>query len=231
MPKLVLFDIDGTLSDTDEADTECFLRSMEETFGLTEVDTRWETYQHATEAGIFEEIFERAYSRKPTESEIRRHIDCQSSLLEECYSRAPAMFTEICGAGKALELLAEHPDWRVGIATGAWRESALFKLNSAGLRFDGLPMATGSDAKTREDILLKCIDRAREHYGVVEFEKVVSVGDAVWDLETAAGLGIGFIAINEPAKFSDYPECVVLRDFSDLDTFVKRLEDAQPPRM
>lgn len=231
MPKLVLFDIDGTLVNSNEVDSICYIRSIEEEFGLAKIDDRWDTYQHATDSGIFEEIFERAFSRKPTESEIRRHVDRMASLLQEYNSRSPAMFDEIGGAGETLRLLADHPDWRIGIATGAWRESGLFKLKCAGLDFDGLPMTTGSDAKTREDILLKCIDEAREQYDVAEFEKVVSVGDAVWDLKTAANLNVGFIGINDPAKFKFLGGCRAMRDFGDRELFMQYLEEAPVPRI
>ena len=74
MAKLVLFDIDGTLVNTSEVDAMCYVRSFIEEFGLKEIDERWENYRHATDSGILDEIFERAYSRLPSEEEVERHI-------------------------------------------------------------------------------------------------------------------------------------------------------------
>jgi phosphoglycolate phosphatase-like HAD superfamily hydrolase len=42
--------------------------------------------------------------------------------------------------------------------------------------------------------------RARAHHGVTEFQRVVSVGDGMWDLTTAEDLGLEFIAIAGGAK-------------------------------
>ena len=79
--------------------------------------------------------------------------------------------------------------------------------------------------------MLACIDKAKEQYGVAEFEKIVSVGDAVWDLKTAANLNIGFIGINEPAKFKFLGDCRAMRDFSDRELFMEYLEEALVPRI
>ncbi len=231
MAKFVMFDIDGTLVDSNEVDAICFVRSIEEEFDIADIDARWETYKHATDSGIFEEIFERAFASKPSGREIRRHIERFSNLLEEHYSQDSAMFAEIGGAGAVLKKLKDHPEWKIGIATGAWRESALFKLRSAGLDVRGIPLVTGSDAKSREEILLGCIEDSKACYGADKFEKIVSVGDAVWDLKTANKLGVGFVAINEPQKFIDFPDCKVLKDFGRQELFMKCLEEAETPLM
>jgi phosphoglycolate phosphatase-like HAD superfamily hydrolase len=231
MPNLVLFDIDGTLVNSNEVDAICYVRSVQEEFGLEKIDDRWETYKHATDSGIFEEIFERFFSRKPSEPEISRTVARLVRLLAEYHSRKPAMFDEIGGAGETLQMLKCLPDWRIGIATGAWKESASFKLNSAGIKYEGLPIVTGSDAKTREEILLKCVDASKNQYGIAEFEKIVSVGDAVWDLKTASNLKLGFIGINKPEKFKDYKDCRVMQDFSNRELFMQYLEEALVPRI
>lgn len=231
MAKLVLFDIDGTLANSNKVDAICYVRAVQEEFELEHIDDRWETYKHATDSGIFEEIFERAFSRKPSESENDRVVARMARLLEEYHSQDPSLFHEISGAGDLLAYLRDHPIWKAGIATGAWKESALFKLKAAGIDYRGLPMVTGSDAKTREEILLRCIDLSKERYGVGEFEKIVSVGDAVWDLKTAANLKLGFIGINKPEKFKSYKDCRVMQDFRDQGLFMQYLEEAWVPHV
>jgi len=53
---LVMFDIDGTLTETMKVDEECFVRSLAEVCSFTDVETDWSTYKHATDSGIFHEI-------------------------------------------------------------------------------------------------------------------------------------------------------------------------------
>ena len=38
---LVMFDIDGTLTETMKVDEECFVRSFEDVFGFVNIDTDW----------------------------------------------------------------------------------------------------------------------------------------------------------------------------------------------
>jgi phosphoglycolate phosphatase-like HAD superfamily hydrolase len=45
--RLVIFDIDGTLTQTMKADAECFLRSLADVCGFCGVDTDWSRYKHA----------------------------------------------------------------------------------------------------------------------------------------------------------------------------------------
>ena len=114
--------------------------------------------------------------------------------------------------------LAAQPRWHVTIATGGWNGSARFKLASAGLSVDGIPWASADDAIDRVDILRKAIQRAGLHYGQDAFEKVVYIGDGVWDVRAAKSLGIGFLGLAAGVKagrlVGEGASCV-LPDFSD----------------
>ncbi len=48
---LVMFDIDGTLTETMKVDEECYVRSLAEVCGFTDVETDWSSYTHATDSG------------------------------------------------------------------------------------------------------------------------------------------------------------------------------------
>ena len=74
--------------------------------------------------------------------------------------------------------------------------------------------------------------RAREHYGVDAFAHVVSVGDAVWDVRAAAGLGLPLVGIAAEADASAlYSEGAshVVGDFTDAEGFLAALEEATVP--
>ena len=68
--RLVVFDIDGTLTDTMGVDATCFVRALSEVCGFSDIDADWSRYKHATDAGIFNEIFQPRVGRLPTADEI-----------------------------------------------------------------------------------------------------------------------------------------------------------------
>src|SRR5947208_15784946 len=70
--RLVIFDIDGTLTQTMKADEECFVRSLAEVCGFDDVDTDWSRYKHATDFGVFREIHKTRTGRLPSPSETSR---------------------------------------------------------------------------------------------------------------------------------------------------------------
>jgi phosphoglycolate phosphatase-like HAD superfamily hydrolase len=93
--------------------------------------------------------------------------------------------------------LAARPQWRVVVATGSWRESALLKLRRAGLdRFD-LPLASADDGEAREEIVAHGVSLAD---GGAPFEGVVLIGDKPWDLAAARHFGFGFVGVASSSR-------------------------------
>lgn len=70
--KLVVFDIDGTLTRTNAVDEECYVRAFEEELGFTGIDTDWSLYPSCTDAAIALELFARHRGREPAAGEIDR---------------------------------------------------------------------------------------------------------------------------------------------------------------
>ncbi|MBI4831043.1 MAG: HAD family phosphatase [Candidatus Lindowbacteria bacterium] len=263
MTKLAIFDIDGTLVNSTEVDAECFVRSITEEFGIHDIDDHWEHYKNVTDAGVFEEILEKAFARKPSESEVQRHIKAFLRLLEASHAEDPGLFREVPGARNIVARLRNHPEWKIAIATGAWCESALFKLRAAGISAEGIPLVTGSEEKVRERLVLRCIGEAERHYVTYDsrrskvkgrksgvdagksvrmnshpqgfdtargtFEKIVSIGDGIWDYEAAKRVGIGFVMIDVKGRFGGSEDFKTLRDYRDQELFMKRLEEAANP--
>ena len=171
--RLIIFDIDGTLTRTMKADEECFVRSLAEVCGFNDVDTDWSRYKHATDCAVFHENYESRAGRSPLPSEISRFRQHFVALLAQASSEAA--FTAVAGAAQLLSRLAESAEHRVALATGAWRDSARLKMTSAGLCYDDYPAASSDDALDRESISpkvrLELVNQERKEPNTVELTR------------------------------------------------------------
>jgi beta-phosphoglucomutase-like phosphatase (HAD superfamily) len=178
---LALFDIDGTLTASNEIDSVCFADAFRDVFGI-EIDTNWDAYEHTTDRGIASEALIRS-GRAVDESALTLHRTRFVQLLDERMTT----LDEIPGARAFLaELLGR--DWRIALCTGAWSAAARLKLKRAG--FADLPLASCDDDISREAILKRGISLAAGGDDII-----VSFGDAPWDLRAAANLRLRFIGI------------------------------------
>lgn len=65
---LAIFDIDGTLTATNEVDDICFVQALADAHRIAGISTNWAEYRHTTASGIFEQIFEERLGRTPIDS-------------------------------------------------------------------------------------------------------------------------------------------------------------------
>ena len=219
---LVIFDIDGTLTQTMKADEECFVRSLAEVCGFDNVNTDWSRYKHATDSGIFHEIHEARTGRLPSPIEISRFRQHFVGLLARASSDAP--FAAVAGAPLLLSRLADSAEHRVALATGAWRDSARLKMASAGLCYDDYPAASSDDAFDRQSILRLSMQRAAERYG--RCSSIVYVGDGVWDARAGRDVGVPFIGVatdGRASRLSEEGAVCVFPDLSDANLFLSSL--------
>ncbi len=193
--KLAVFDIDGTLTETNEVDGECFVKAFASSHRISDVDTDWAKYNYVTDSGIFSEIFKNKFERSPSEQEILLFKNCFIKGLSEFADKDKTLFAEIPNAKTMLETLNLEKDWAITFATGCFYDSAELKLEKAHLNIKDFPIATADDAVSREEILQIAIEKSLKRYGQKEFEKIVSIGDAVWDARTAKNLKLYFIGV------------------------------------
>jgi phosphoglycolate phosphatase-like HAD superfamily hydrolase len=187
---LLVFDLDGTLADTNAIDGQCYVDACREVLGIELDGVDWSTFEHVTDAGIAEAL------RPGCSAELQANVVAR---LERAASEHPEDFREIAGTSELLRSLPTT-QWRAVIATGAWLASARIKLRAANLPQD-LPIASSDDAQSREAIVLHAIELAKQHYAVQAFERIVLVGDADWDERTAANLGLPFIRVHGTIPF------------------------------
>jgi len=231
--KLIIFDIDGTLTNTNRVDGECFVQAFADLYGAADINTNWADYPHATDSGITLSIFQQRWGRAPNPSEVNRLKQSFVSFMQNQYLIDPALFEEIPGAASTLDRLGQGTEWAVAIATGCWSMSAEMKLAAASIHASGIPIACADDSLSREEILRAAVSKAQAHYGQNDFERIVSIGDGVWDVRTALHLNFAFIGIGsgEHEKLLRATGATyVIGDYTDFEQVLRGLNEAEIPK-
>lgn len=210
MPRLIMFDIDGTLTETNDVDTRCYVQAMSEHLGVA-IDSEWSRYRHVTDSGIAAELLER-HGRPPGElDQIRARF---VALITDALRATPDACTPIPGAADFLRSLRRMPDIVIGLATGAWSESARAKLHHARLDVEDLAFASADDAESRIDIMNACRDRAASRG--MPISETIYVGDGIWDAQASQALGWRFIGIAQGIRAEQLRQAGASKVFADF---------------
>ncbi|MDJ0973321.1 MAG: HAD hydrolase-like protein [Planctomycetota bacterium] len=223
MDTLLVFDIDGTLTESMGVDTELFVRAAEEVLGVDTIDTDWSSYTHRTDTGVTRELVQRKLARAPTPDDVDAVRARFITLLRGELFEHPHRCRPIPGALEMLAAVDARADVACAVATGGWRESALLKVDAAGLPIRHLPFATSDDAHERTTIMRTAVERARGQYDVARAARTIYVGDAVWDVEASHAMGIDFVGISGGERDEHLRTAGaqhVIPDFTDLDAFL-----------
>ncbi len=198
MTHAVLFDIDGTLLHSAAVDDALYREAVRRILGDVRLRTSLHDYKAVTDTGVLGEILRDNNIPGDPLDEVRSLF---VQLLEQ-HVVAHGPFVEIPGASEFLRRLDASADHAVAFATGGWRESAMLKLDSAGLTWNGWPLASSNDHHERTGIMeiaLSQLGRA--------FETVTYYGDGPWDRDACLALGWNFVAVG--------PELGGLESYSD----------------
>ena len=193
-----VFDIDGTLIDSFTADSDLYVSAVSEVLGIAGVDSNWSAYRHVTDEGILREIMH-VHGIAPAPQLIAATKQRFIALLRK-HIEDHGPFREIPGAVHYVSRLLASPGHYVAYATGAWRESALLKLQSAGLPTQGVSLSTSSEFEDRVSIMRGALANAPATIG-----RITYYGDGVWDQKAVSELGWEFVAVGERLNgISDY---------------------------
>jgi phosphoglycolate phosphatase-like HAD superfamily hydrolase len=228
--KLAIFDIDGTLADTNKSDAECFARAVADEFSIHEINLHWSDYENVTDSGIAQTLYKDKFGRLPTQADIVRLKKRFFGHLRDVFDSEPVSFRQKSGASNILERSSNHSNWSIAYATGGWHDSAIFKLQSAGLPVGQIPLSTSDDAIERTVIVSLAIERSQQSYATKHFERTVFVGDGVLDAKTAILLDLPFIGVGQRDQFNSFSNISVITDFVDVDRFLGLLESASMPQ-
>ncbi|MDA8586909.1 HAD hydrolase-like protein [Rhodobacteraceae bacterium] len=191
---IVVFDIDGTLTDTVAPHQAAFLEALQ-SFGFPNLVTDWSKYQHHSDSAIFAEAWATAGWDAPApmgvlENRYRAAYDRRSAVVD---------LREIPGAAHFLASLQDSP-WVPVFATGSLRHGAVHKMTVANLPYDDELLVSATEHQTREEIVTQAIQAGRPQLSHDQPDRVVSVGDGLWDLLTAKTLDLEFVGIASGGK-------------------------------
>jgi phosphoglycolate phosphatase-like HAD superfamily hydrolase len=200
---LIMFDLDGTLVDSTAIDSGCYLQALVDVFGfdLDRIDRNWANYPHITDAGILQTLCQTELGRDPNLIEVSQYQQRFLDLLAIAVTDRPLQ--QIAGASEILHQLNTDPNYAIALATGAWRQTAQFKLDQASLNGIILPMACSDDAHARVEIMQCAYARSISSYQQSQFESVTYVGDGVWDGIAARNLDYQFVGIGTGDRAAD----------------------------
>ncbi len=192
--RLIIFDIDGTITDTTAVDDLCFKKTFKILYNLDLENVDWTRYPHATDWGLAMGIIEENFNMKLSTNEKRKIEKHFIEILQEELTENPKSFEEIPGAVNFIKGLKKK-DQPIAIATGAWKHSAILKLKKAKLEIKGIPFSNADMFYSREDILKSAIEQSEQIFDK-KFKKIIYFGDGVWDYNTTKKLGIPLIGVD-----------------------------------
>jgi len=188
-----MFDIDGTLVESVGFDADCYAQAVQEEIGV-DFDGDWGQFEHVTDTGILKEMLIKNDIQSDLES-IEQAVKPRFIELVQKYLSSNAL-PEISGANTLLQSLKQRDDVQLAMATGGWKETALMKLDAAGIDYTDIPIATSNDHFVRIEIM----KLAQEKTGHNGYSKRVYFGDGSWDKKACAELGYNFIAIGNDVE-------------------------------
>ena len=206
MKTLYVFDIDGTVTNTSNQYYNAFVNAIK-LFGVPNIESDLTKYTHFTDSHILEYNLKRKY----TQQEL---INFENFVLQEL--KLQPSFGELKGAVKFIENIEQSEDKFHAYATGSLYKTAVYKLQKIGLKNQDHLIAAANNFLSREEIVNHAISIAEKENNI-KFDKIISLGDGVWDLKTAQNLNLEFIGIGEKNyEFFKEKKQEAYLDFSEL---------------
>ena len=229
--QLVIFDVDGTLIYSERRDSQSFSEAFLQTFNHPIPTIDWHTYPHVTDTNIFDHLMTQLFGRAATPDQMNTFMSAYLEKLASKRAQSPEHYRMVPGSKACLEQLTQLPDTIVGIGTGGWKQTAALKLDHVRIAFDHIFFHGADGHYTRESIIEAVINEARSVHPNIE--KIVYIGDALWDVKTTRNMNLPFIGIrwrNDKHILEDAGAQHVLQDFTDFPSFLQALTEAQPPK-
>lgn len=222
MNKLILFDIDGTLTASAVGHIEAHAVAYQKVFGIYGSIFMID-FDGKTDRRITKEVLAKL---GVTEAEIEAKLPEHLRVMGEYYaSLKPYLKPKLLpGVGAMLEKLSSNSDILLGNVTGNLEQIAKDKLEVAGIAkyfdFGGF----GSESDERPELVKLAIDRAKERG--FEGDDVYAIGDTPVDITAGNAAGARTIGVATGSysqeKLQEAGAAIVLPNFEDF----QALEDA-----
>jgi len=224
-PRLVLFDVDGTLLSAGRAARDSILAALAAVLGW-EGSADGNDFSGKTDPQILRELVLESVGAERFESALSAVLD---RYVEELRGRLrPEAVVPKPGIPGLLERLAAEPRVALGLLTGNIERGARMKLEPPGFNRYFSFGAFGDDSPDRYCLPPIALERAREATGY-EFSPggVVIVGDSVHDVLCGRSLGARAIAVaTGPTSFeklaAERPSAI-FSDFSDVESAMEAI--------
>jgi phosphoglycolate phosphatase len=223
MQTLLLFDIDGTLLQVDDATRQAINKTFGEIFKLKNPQQNVH-FAGRTDLGIFKDIAVALLGRPFKDGELEQVADRYLELLPGELDRR--LFRIMPGVTQLLPLLAARKDIILGLETGNLEKAAYMKLKRGGFdRYFALG-GFGSDSEERAEFVRLAITRARNlNHSTIADERIFLIGDSPFDIIAGRKAGIKTIAIctghaDKNTLLAESPTCL-FADLSDIPTFIQ----------
>ncbi len=206
--KLIIFDIDGTLTDSVALYHKVVIDALK-LMGISNIDTDFYHYKYHTDSYTLKVNYENWF-QKPYHKDLLAEFE--EILYQELLKYPPVQ--EIIGAKNCIAQL-QKAGFSIAFATGSLPKPAMLKLEQCKIWFDPQVLTTSEISFDRETFVLQAIENAKQFYKVNHFDGIYSVGDGIWDLQTAQKLHLNFIGIGTKQK-TKLKELGCLTHFDDL---------------
>jgi phosphoglycolate phosphatase-like HAD superfamily hydrolase len=229
--KLVLFDIDGTLLNSDGAGRRAINRALVEAFGTSGPEQHG--FDGKTDPQIVSELMTLAgVAPAVVEARLDTVFARYVEFLRDEIARPGHAATAYPGVAALLDALEAMPDIVLGLLTGNVKPGAEVKLGAVGIAPPRFRVgAFGSDHAVRAE--LPAIAQARARALLVRDvpgRDMVVIGDTPADVTCGRGVGARSIAVAtgrySAAELGSHDPVAVFPDFRDTATVVRAIVDA-----
>ncbi len=211
----IIFDLDGTLTQTYYAQDKSFMRALGRFIPVESDYPYWKECVHLTDEAVFQQVFLQITGRAATEEDKAKMQDQFLVELMHKFKHTPGFFDPIPGAQRFIKELKQDPQVVLGVSTGGWEKIARFKLELAGYNVAEFHLI-GSDAHPDKYSFTKTlIERVGQQH---DFKQITYIGDSLYDYESAKALGLSFIGIDylETGQFNNHLHLPIYSDFRDV---------------
>lgn len=221
---LLIWDVDGTLTDSAGLTRVAFEKAFEDIYKISGSTVGIMPFGR-TDPQIFREMLRNSNLHEDDFPEQFRKFSVQVSYHLErilASSDKPRLHN---GVRELLDLLAVEDDVFLALGTGNIERNARLKLERHSINHHFPVGGFGSDDEDRAALIRIALLRSREYYSI-DFDEINTwvIGDTYFDIECGNSIGANTIAVAtgsySEAELSEHNPTALFADFRDRDRFL-----------